>query len=340
VPPTPFHTSVVRAGALAGFEELVRQAGADPVPILGAGALRPGDLADPDRYISHRSAVLVLEEAAQALDMPDFGLRLCASQDLSFMGMLALVMQSAPTVREGMLLGGKYSHFHAPGLVFRPFQDTQAGLECVEVFARRSDLPCSPQATEHAVGHLCRLMALLSDHALRPSAIHLRHAPVGSARQYLHHLRQPPRFHAAFDGIAIDPLAWRRPMPRHNHLLGQFVQRFLLGLMPSRERTVVEQAEEVLRGLTRAGMADLARVAQALGLHPRTLQRRLQAEGVRFGELLDAQRKAWAGELMVQRSLPLADIAQLLGFADQSVLTRACRRWFGATPRQLRGQAG
>jgi AraC-like DNA-binding protein len=110
--------------------------------------------------------------------------------------------------------------------------------------------------------------------------------------------------------------------------------------MPSRERTVVEQAEEVLRGLTRAGMADLARVAQALGLHPRTLQRRLQAEGVRFGELLDAQRKAWAGELMVQRSLPLADIAQLLGFADQSVLTRACRRWFGATPRQLRGQAG
>lgn len=340
MPITPFHTSVVRAGALAGFEDLVRQAGADPQAILGAAALRPGDLADPDHYISHRSAILALEEAARTLRMPDFGLRLCAAQDLSFMGMLALVIQSAPTVREGMLLGGKYSHFHAPGLVFRPFQDAQAGLECVEVFARRSDLPSSPQATEHAVGHLCRLMALLSDHALRPSTIHLRHAPVGSTRQYLRHLGQLPRFNAAFDGIGIDPLAWRQPMPSHNQLLGQFVQRFLLGLMPQSERTVLEQVDEVLRGLTRAGMADLGRVAQALGLHPRTLQRRLRAEGARFDDLLDTQRKTWARELMAQRSLALADIAQLLGFADQSVLTRACQRWFGDSPRRLRQQAG
>lgn len=93
-------------------------------------------------------------------------------------------------------------------------------------------------------------------------------------------------------------------MPSHNQLLGQFVQRFLVRL------------------------------------HPRTLQRRLRAEGARFDDLLDTQRKTWARELMAQRSLALADIAQLLGFADQWVLTRACQRWFGDSPRRLRQQAG
>lgn len=336
---TPFHHSVVRAGALAGFEELVRRAGADPARILQAGALREDDLGDPDRYISHRGAILVVEEAARVLGMADFGLRLCASQDLSFMGVLALVMQSAPTVREGMLLGCKYSHYHAPGLVFRIFQDLEDGFECVEVFERGNDLPVSAQAAEHAVGHLCRMMALLSDNKLRPSAILLRHAPVGSARQYLQHLGLQPRFNAAFNGIRMDPLGWRQALPGHNRLLGQVAQRFLLGVMPAADLTLVARAEEAARGLMRVGTADLNRVAQALGLHPRTLQRRLRAEGVRFDELLDTQRKAWAGELMAQPALPLADVAQLLGFADQSVLTRACQRWFGATPRRLRTRA-
>ena len=38
-----------------------------------------------------------------------------------------------------------------------------------------------------------------------------------------------PRFHAEFDGISIDPLAWRQKLPRHNRLLQDFVERFLLG---------------------------------------------------------------------------------------------------------------
>jgi len=34
--------------------------------------------------------------------------------------------------------------------------------------------------------------------------------------------------------------------------------------------------------------------------------------------------------------MPLGQIADLLGFSEQSVLARSCRRWFGVTPKEIR----
>jgi AraC-like DNA-binding protein len=189
---------------------------------------------------------------------------------------------------------------------------------------------------ELCVAYMCRLAHVLSEGTLRPSAIYFRHAPVGSSAQYRQHLGQLPRFRAAFDGIAIDPLAWRQPMPRHNRLLQRFVERFLLDTSPGSETGVANQVRNILGNLMRVGLADLPAVARALGQHPRTLQRRLRAEGAVFEDLRDAARKAWVGQLLAQPGLSLGHIAQLLGYADQSVLTRACQRWFGASPQRLR----
>jgi AraC-like DNA-binding protein len=37
--------------------------------------------------------------------------------------------------------------------------------------------------------------------------------------------------------------------------------------------------------------------------------------------------------------MPLGQLAGVLGFSEQSVLSRACRRWFGASPSAVRRQA-
>ncbi|MFT3804263.1 MAG: AraC family transcriptional regulator ligand-binding domain-containing protein [Burkholderiaceae bacterium] len=330
------HPNIVRAVGLAGFQELVAGLGGDPVALLREGGLRPADLADPQRYVPYRSAAAVIEEAARSLGVRDFGLRLCAAQDVNALGILALIMQSASSVREGMLLGGKYIYFHSPAWGYRSFRDPDDGLECVEVFQLLSGLPDVPQITEMLVGYMCRMVAMLSDRALRPVRIHFRHARLGSEAQYRRHLGQIPCFKAAFDGIAMDPLAWRQPIPGRSQILQDFVERFLLGLSPGPRPSAADQVGAVLGNLVRVDMADLATVARALGQHPRTLQRRLRVEGARFELLRDAARKAWARELLDQPGLGLAQVAQMLGFADQSVLTRACRRWFGDAPKRLR----
>jgi AraC-like DNA-binding protein len=79
-----------------------------------------------------------------------------------------------------------------------------------------------------------------------------------------------------------------------------------------------------------------AHVAQLLAIHPRTLQRHLAVEGVNFETLREETRKEAALHYLRQTEMPLGQIADLLGFSEQSVLARSCRRWFGVTPKEIR----
>jgi AraC-like DNA-binding protein len=75
-------------------------------------------------------------------------------------------------------------------------------------------------------------------------------------------------------------------------------------------------------------------VARALNQSPSTLQRRLRKEGTSYQTLLDSTRRELALHYLREGEHSIADVAFMLGFADQSNFTRAFRRWTGKTPRQ------
>ncbi len=77
-------------------------------------------------------------------------------------------------------------------------------------------------------------------------------------------------------------------------------------------------------------------VAKQLNMQQRTLQRRLASQGLIFETLVDEQRRALAQRHLNELGLPFTHIAGLLGYVDQSTLNRSCRRWFGATPKEIR----
>ncbi|MGN6724025.1 MAG: helix-turn-helix domain-containing protein, partial [Marmoricola sp.] len=51
---------------------------------------------------------------------------------------------------------------------------------------------------------------------------------------------------------------------------------------------------------------------------------------------VDDVRRAEAERYLRDTDMPLGQLAGVLGFSEQSVLSRACRRWFGASPTQVR----
>lgn len=90
--------------------------------------------------------------------------------------------------------------------------------------------------------------------------------------------------------------------------------------------------------LTREGMPDLERVANTLELSPRQFARQLTALGLNFRSLREQTLRSLAEAYMQSAELSLTDIAQLLGYAEQSVLSRAVQRWTGMSARQWRKQ--
>ena len=79
-------------------------------------------------------------------------------------------------------------------------------------------------------------------------------------------------------------------------------------------------------------------IAEALNTSDRTFQRRLQAEGTSFQQLLDQTRRELAQQYLRRPRHSLQHVADLLGFADPGNLFRACKRWFGESPSAYRAR--
>jgi AraC-like DNA-binding protein len=78
------------------------------------------------------------------------------------------------------------------------------------------------------------------------------------------------------------------------------------------------------------------RVASALGVSVRTLQRRLLSEGTDFQKLVDEVRLSAAMELLRNGDLGLAGVAERVGYGDPKSLRRAFYRWAGKSPSTIR----
>jgi len=103
---------------------------------------------------------------------------------------------------------------------------------------------------------------------------------------------------------------------------------------------LVAALEEALTGDPKLLGGGIARVASRLGLHSRTLQRRLRDQGQRFADLQARVRYRLAVRYLEQPDADLEDVSEKLGFSDRRAFTRAFTRWSGVTPSAFRNRAG
>ncbi|WP_182523764.1 helix-turn-helix domain-containing protein [Nocardioides dongkuii] len=102
---------------------------------------------------------------------------------------------------------------------------------------------------------------------------------------------------------------------------------------PRRSRTGLVRDVQVLLTQRLPDGAPMAAVAAGLGLTERSLRRRLTAEGTGYQALLDEVRSSIACSLLGGRAtIPVADVADRLGYTDPAAFVRAFRRWTGTTP--------
>ena len=100
----------------------------------------------------------------------------------------------------------------------------------------------------------------------------------------------------------------------------------------------VESVRRLVHSMLPTGGLDLNLICTQLAVHPRTLQRHLAKEGTSFAALVDEVRREEAERYLRETEMPLGQLAGVLGLSEQSALTRACRRWFGMPPSQVRGR--
>lgn len=117
---------------------------------------------------------------------------------------------------------------------------------------------------------------------------------------------------------------------------------YLMELMEQQAQALVQaipqpdalltQLQQVLVDILQEGEPTCERVAAQIGIPERTLYRRLRERGFSYKGILTDLRKQLALRYLADANLSLPEIAQLLGYSEQSAFTRAFGHWFGVTP--------
>ncbi len=322
--------TVIRGTALQGYLELVAELGADPNVLLSAAGIPPRAVGDCEEFLSFRAVVHAVEMAARATQSADFGRRLALRQGLEILGPLAAAARTSATTGQAFQALHRYLALYSPAIAAsleHPAGDGLARFECRIVI---DDLPPHRQVVELAIGVALRITRLILGRAYAPVSVHLSHAPMAPSEEYRRYFGCPVVFAEPFSGFLVRPEDMARPLAS-DAAVRAVVKAYLDSLTPALGGTVSGSVRMLVQQLLHTGTADRELIAGHLSMHPRTLQRRLAAEGTTFAAVTDSVRRAEAERYLRDTDVPLTQLSAYLGYATQSVFTRACHRWFGRT---------
>ncbi|MFY3386361.1 AraC family transcriptional regulator [Paracidovorax sp. MALMAid1276] len=199
--------------------------------------------------------------------------------------------------------------------------------------------PVPRERIEFAVLTLFTLCCWLTRRELVPLAMDLTTAAPHDDSLHRAAFGVLPRFGQPSSRFLLADADLKTPIPTHNPGLWALHERLVETELDQLGQTLASTRvrTEIARVL-HLGEPRREDIAARLHLTDRTLQRRLQAESVCFQQLLDDTRRELARQHLSDERRSLAEVADMLGFADQSNLFRACKRWFGMPPGQYRSQ--
>jgi AraC-like DNA-binding protein len=327
---------IVRASAWGGFREAVEELGGDADEILAAAHVDVAALADPERYLPLRAFVDSQEIAAGRLGRPDFGLIMGGRQNMSVLGALSIAIANSTTPREGIEICARYLHVHNPALTMALAPVPRTTREFLDMNLELRRPVRREQNSERMLASIHKALRQLGGANYRPSQVWFMHAPMSPMAAYRKVFGVTPLFNRPRMGISLERAILDARRPGGSPQLRQIAETYLRQLSPPRQRSFAIRVAGVVRSLMRGKECTPEQTALALGIHPRTLQRRLQAEGVSFEKIKDDVRRQIAESLLAQSSVSLSQIALMLDYADSSAFSRSSRRWFGEAPTMVR----
>ena len=147
----------------------------------------------------------------------------------------------------------------------------------------------------------------------------------------------PIEFENSFNGFSCSSETMLIPTPLADPTMARHA-RYLLNLMPlaSAPENLGDRVRRTISQLLPSGRATVDQVAAQLGMSARSLQRRLDEEGLQFAELLNGVRQELATAYLAGSTRPVTSVAALLGYSSPSSFTRWFAGSFGMSPQVWR----
>lgn len=317
---------------------LLRDYGHDPAVLIPERMYRPGEALTEQSRISSRDWYPLVGRALDLIDDEAAGIRAAKLLHPSHLGVFGHAWLSSPTLLTSIRMLERYG---------RVFNDdirvtvTEVSDSVRVIYERLVQSPYPDTTADMQLGGLIMFCRMQAGESFLPVSVALQRREPGRRRQWDDLFRVPVKFGAEENCVEIDSdVANEIHSSAHSQMFETHHDMLTRNVAALDESTVAERAGAAIERLLPSAKVTEERVAGIVGMQPRTMHRRLSAEGVTFRALLRDVRMNLARRYMNDASYSVTDVAFMLGYSDVSAFSRAFRSWFGTTPSQFRAKAG
>lgn len=332
---------LVRATVLNGFSALLSSVNnhtkTDAITLLKSVGIDPERIEDIEYFFPYSRFAELLKITARECVIPDIGLRFAFGQNSKILGPIAYLVLHSENIAQGIQDVARYLYHLSPAIrlyIHAHPAHPEVGIDLINV-----GIPEPPFAVEHNIAATFNIMREFAQGELAATRVRFRHDQIAPTEVYRNLFKCPVEFNAERNSIEIQPQVLALKIQSADSGLHALVNDYFSMLedsrsLPTGELSWSDKTYHLIEKLMHSGRISRQDVARRLGLHERTLQRRLKEEGTSFEALLEKARRDHVAKLLKPDGPPLSQIAGLLGYCEQSSFIRAFKRWYGVTPSQ------
>lgn len=329
-----YKEGLVRIAPLLAIPTLLREHGCDPETLFREAGLSLELWKDPETEISFVSASRLLGASAEATGCDHFGLLLGERVEIASLGLAGLLLGCAPDPGIAIDMLRKHLNLHDSGGLVT--------FETVDELARFGYLITQPgtsaidQIYDLSITVACKIMRGLCGADWSPSKVLLSRNRPRDTRPYVRFFQAPVEFSAVANAIEF-PVSWLDcPNPGADPHLFKYLSERAGELQISHHPTLLVNLQRIMLNALFHQRCSVEYVAGMLGMHQRTLNRRLSEINTSFRQELEKLRFELARQLMANQQLSINEVASFLDYSDQAAFSRAFKRWSGASPSEWR----
>jgi AraC-like DNA-binding protein len=331
----PTH-STVPVGSVWAIPDVLRELGAEPAAVLKDAGLEPTLFDDRQNLVSFAARGRLLAHCARATGCQHFGLLVGQRGGLHTVGLVGLLAKYSPDVGTALRNLVGYFRLHLRGAVTSVEVDGEIAMLTYDVL--EPDLEGLEQTYGGVVATMLNIMRGLCGPGWKPLEARFAHRRPADVLPFRQFFGVPLTFDAERCALVFKSHWLDSRVRDADPELQRLLQDQVNALLPAPDEDFTGHVRGILRTALLSGHGSATQVAALLGMHPRTLSRRLQERDSSFQQLVDEARFSIARQMLEHTSIDISEIAASLDYSDASAFTRSFRRWSGTTPALWRAQ--
>jgi len=294
---------------------------------------------NPELRIPVRDQISFLNQVANALQDEFLGFHLAQIPDLRQFGLYYYVLASSETMIDAFQRGARYTSLVNEGV-------SQKCIDGPELRLLLHYMGVSRHLDRHqiefwttAIVRVCRQLTGLR---ICPSHVRFTHVRQGRCAELGEFFGHDIEFGAPVDEISFARRTRDLPVVSADSYLNDLLVKYCeegLSQRHTKSGSFCSDVENAIVPLLPHGKARVEEIARRIGMSQRTVARRLSVEGVTFSRVLERLRFDLAKRYLTEGTLPISELAWLLGYQDAGAFSHAFKRWSGEAPREARARA-